>query len=102
MSFDFRPHLLNSSVNVVRSSLRKMSAATTYTDFDPKNMPFRRLGPSGLRVPLFSLGGCKFEILERGLRHRLKIPIGLTLGGTVVGDPVKASETALTFLDCSF
>ncbi|KAI6043253.1 NADP-dependent oxidoreductase domain-containing protein [Pisolithus marmoratus] len=23
--------------------------------FDPKNMPFRRLGPSGLRVPLFSL-----------------------------------------------
>lgn len=39
--------------------------------FDPKNMPFRRLGPSGLRVPLFSLGGW------------------LTLGGTVVGDPVK-------------
>ncbi|KIJ11347.1 hypothetical protein PAXINDRAFT_177351 [Paxillus involutus ATCC 200175] len=32
---------------------------------------FRRLGPSGLRVPLFSLGGW------------------LTLGGTVVGDPVK-------------
>jgi len=27
-------------------------------EFDPKNMPFRRLGPSGLRVPLFSLGGC--------------------------------------------
>ncbi|KAF8645693.1 hypothetical protein AX16_007642 [Volvariella volvacea WC 439] len=40
-------------------------------EFDPKNMPFRRLGPSGLRVPLFSLGGW------------------LTLGGTVVGDPVK-------------
>ncbi|KAI5991740.1 NADP-dependent oxidoreductase domain-containing protein [Pisolithus orientalis] len=39
--------------------------------FDPKNMPFRRLGPSGLRVPLFSLGSW------------------LTLGGTVVGDPVK-------------
>ncbi|TDL20912.1 voltage-gated potassium channel beta-2 subunit [Rickenella mellea] len=34
-------------------------------------MPFRRLGPSGLRVPLFSLGGW------------------LTLGGTVKGDPVK-------------
>ncbi|KIM82229.1 hypothetical protein PILCRDRAFT_820611 [Piloderma croceum F 1598] len=34
-------------------------------------MPFRRLGPSGLRVPVFSLGGW------------------LTLGGTVVGDPVK-------------
>ncbi|KAG1730666.1 NADP-dependent oxidoreductase domain-containing protein [Suillus paluster] len=41
------------------------------TEFDPKNMPFRRLGPSGLRVPVFSLGGW------------------LTLGGTVVGDPVK-------------
>lgn len=34
-------------------------------------MPFRRLGPSGLRVPLFSLGGW------------------LTIGGTVIGDPVK-------------
>ncbi|EGN93531.1 hypothetical protein SERLA73DRAFT_189225 [Serpula lacrymans var. lacrymans S7.3] len=41
------------------------------TAFDPKNMPFRRLGPSGLRVPVFSLGGW------------------LTLGGTVIGDPVK-------------
>jgi len=40
-------------------------------EFDPKNMPFRRLGPSGLRVSVFSLGGW------------------LTLGGTVVGDPVK-------------
>ncbi|KAG9309074.1 NADP-dependent oxidoreductase domain-containing protein [Chiua virens] len=40
-------------------------------EFDPKGMPFRRLGPSGLRVPVFSLGGW------------------LTLGGTVVGDPVK-------------
>ncbi|KAG6829930.1 hypothetical protein H0H93_014273, partial [Arthromyces matolae] len=40
-------------------------------EFDPKNMPFRRLGPSGLRVPVFSLGGW------------------LTLGGSVVGDPVK-------------
>ncbi|KAI0323021.1 Aldo/keto reductase [Amylostereum chailletii] len=34
-------------------------------------MPFRRLGSSGLRVPVFSLGGW------------------LTLGGTVKGDPVK-------------
>jgi len=40
-------------------------------EYDPKGMPFRRLGPSGLRVPLFSLGGW------------------LTLGGTVTGDPVK-------------
>jgi len=40
-------------------------------EFDPKNMAFRRLGASGLRVPIFSLGGW------------------LTLGGTVKGDPVK-------------
>ncbi|THH02807.1 hypothetical protein EW145_g6700 [Phellinidium pouzarii] len=39
--------------------------------YDSKNMPFRRLGPSGLRVPLFSLGGW------------------LTIGETVIGDPVK-------------
>ncbi|TFY65774.1 hypothetical protein EVG20_g5317 [Dentipellis fragilis] len=40
-------------------------------EYEVKNMPFRRLGPSGLRVPLFSLGGW------------------LTFGGTVNGDPVK-------------
>ncbi|PAV22871.1 voltage-gated potassium channel beta-2 subunit [Pyrrhoderma noxium] len=40
-------------------------------EYDPKGMPFRRLGPSGLRVPLFSLGGW------------------ITLGGTVKGDLVK-------------
>lgn len=39
--------------------------------YDPKNMPFRKLGPSGLRVPLFSLGGW------------------LTFGETVKGDLVK-------------
>ncbi|PPQ96145.1 hypothetical protein CVT26_004779 [Gymnopilus dilepis] len=47
------------------------NAPEAHREFDPKNMPFRRLGPSGLRVPVFSLGGW------------------LTLGGTVVGDPVK-------------
>ncbi|KAF9444764.1 Aldo/keto reductase [Macrolepiota fuliginosa MF-IS2] len=47
------------------------SGADVKVEFDPKNMPFRRLGSSGLRVPVFSLGGW------------------LTLGGTVVGDPVK-------------
>ncbi|KZT73315.1 Aldo/keto reductase [Daedalea quercina L-15889] len=40
-------------------------------EYDSKGMPFRRLGPSGLRVPVFSLGGW------------------LTLGGSVKGDPVK-------------
>ncbi|KAI0756422.1 Aldo/keto reductase [Daedaleopsis nitida] len=39
--------------------------------YEPKNMPFRRLGPSGLRVPVFSLGAW------------------LTYGETVHGDPVK-------------
>ncbi|KAJ7673913.1 NADP-dependent oxidoreductase domain-containing protein [Mycena polygramma] len=31
---------------------------TEYPAFETKGMPFRRLGPSGLRVPLLSLGGC--------------------------------------------
>ncbi|KAH9831617.1 NADP-dependent oxidoreductase domain-containing protein [Rhodofomes roseus] len=44
---------------------------STTVEFDAKGMPFRRLGPSGLRVPLFSLGGW------------------LTLGGSVRGDPVR-------------
>ena len=29
-----------------------------YITFDPRNMPFRRLGSTGLRVPLFSIGSC--------------------------------------------
>ncbi|KAJ6483550.1 NADP-dependent oxidoreductase domain-containing protein [Mycena vitilis] len=41
----------------------------THPQYADMGMPFRRLGPSGLRVPLFSLGGW------------------LTLGGSVVGDP---------------
>lgn len=32
-------------------------------EYDPKGMPFRRLGPSGLRVPIFSLGGCELNVL---------------------------------------
>ncbi|KAK1231093.1 hypothetical protein PQX77_005795 [Marasmius sp. AFHP31] len=40
-------------------------------EYDPKGMPFRRLGPSGLRVPVFSFGGW------------------LTVGKSVVGDPCK-------------
>lgn len=59
---------------------------SSYTDFNPKNMEFRRLGPSGLRVPVFSLGGW------------------LTLGGTVKGDPVKdimkaAFEAGINMID---
>jgi len=39
--------------------------------YDPKNMIFRHLGPTGLKVPIFSLGGW------------------LTYGGTQKGDVVK-------------
>ncbi|KAJ7589928.1 NADP-dependent oxidoreductase domain-containing protein [Mycena floridula] len=45
-------------------------------EFDPKNMLFRRLGPSGLRVPIFSLGS-------------LSCYAGVTVDGTVSSDPVK-------------
>lgn len=33
--------------------------------YEAKNMPFRRLGPSGLRVPVFSLGACAWLIHSR-------------------------------------
>ncbi|KAI0787553.1 Aldo/keto reductase [Fomes fomentarius] len=46
-------------------------ATSEYLQYDAKGMPFRLLGNSGLRVPLFSLGGW------------------VTLGGSVKGDPVK-------------
>jgi len=55
-------------------------------EFDAKGMPFRRLGSSGLRVPLFSLGAW------------------LTIGGSVKGDPVKdiiktAFENGINMID---
>ncbi|KAJ7598065.1 NADP-dependent oxidoreductase domain-containing protein [Mycena floridula] len=60
--------------------------STVKMEFDVKSMPFRRLGPSGLRVPLFSLGGW------------------LTLGGSVVGSTVKdiirtAFENGISMID---
>ncbi|KAJ7800780.1 NADP-dependent oxidoreductase domain-containing protein [Mycena olivaceomarginata] len=59
---------------------------TQYPPYDTKGMPFRRLGASGLRVPLLSLGGW------------------LTLGGSVTGDPVKeiiqtAFESGINMFD---
>ncbi|KIP10534.1 hypothetical protein PHLGIDRAFT_85056 [Phlebiopsis gigantea 11061_1 CR5-6] len=55
-------------------------------EFATKGMPFRRLGSSGLRVPLLSLGAW------------------LTLGGSVKGDPVKdiikvAFENGINMID---
>ena len=61
-------------------------------EYNSKGMPFRRLGPSGLRVPLFSLVGCKcYLIMNRATTPNVlfRFVIGLTLGGTVKGDPVK-------------
>ncbi|KZT01413.1 Aldo/keto reductase [Laetiporus sulphureus 93-53] len=50
-------------------------------EYDAKGMPFRRLGPSGLRVPLFSLGSW------------------LTLGGSVRGDSVTGRDIFKTAFD---
>jgi hypothetical protein len=61
-------------------------------EYDPKNMPFRRLGPSGLRVPVFSLGGCAYSVLYALTSIVFTIYIGLTYGKTVNGDPCKVSE----------
>jgi len=57
-------------------------------EYQPKNMIFRRLGPSGLRVPVFALGGW------------------LTIGDTVKGDPVKdivktAFENGINMIDAA-
>ena len=62
-----------------------------YTEFDPKGMPFRRLGASGLRVPVFSLGGCKWPVVSCCFECAEYEPrgSGLTYGQTVKGDPVK-------------
>ncbi|KAF8309420.1 putative potassium channel beta subunit protein [Clavulina sp. PMI_390] len=54
--------------------------------YDPKNMIFKRLGSSGIQVPIISLGGW------------------LTYGGTVNGDPVKeimktAFEAGINYFD---
>ncbi len=43
------------------------------SEFDPKQMPFRRLGSSGLRIPVFSLGGCEYLIVSG---HELLILLG--------------------------
>jgi len=55
-------------------------------EYEPKNMVFRNLGPSGLRVPVFSLGAW------------------LTFGHVVEGDPVKeiiklAFENGINMID---
>jgi len=48
-----------------------MASNDGFVTFDPKNMPFRRLGSTGLRIPLFSIGSW------------------LTIGDKVGGDPAK-------------
>ncbi|KAM0749436.1 Aldo/keto reductase [Meredithblackwellia eburnea MCA 4105] len=60
--------------------------AAAKVEFDPKNMVYKNLGPTGLKVSVFSLGGW------------------LTLGGTVNGDPVKeimktAFDAGVNFFD---
>ena len=54
-----------------RPTSRLLSARAVRSAYDPKNMIFRHLGPTGLKVPIFSLGGW------------------LTYGGTQKGDVVK-------------
>jgi len=63
-----------------------MSAPTVASKFDPKDMIFRNLGPSGLKVSVFSLGGW------------------LTYGGSVKGPSVKdcmqaAWDNGINFFD---
>ena len=64
--------------------------AQGHPEYDAKGMPFRLLGSSGLRVPLFSLGGCEaISGFLDDLGRDSSCAIGLTFGGSVKGDPVK-------------
>ena len=63
-----------------------MASSSKAAPFDPKNMPYRRLGRSGLLVPVFSIGSW------------------LTVGGTVKGDPAKellrlAYDAGINYID---
>ncbi|QRV94174.1 aldo/keto reductase family protein [Ceratobasidium sp. AG-Ba] len=56
------------------------------TEYDPKNMIFRRLGNSGLRVPIFSLGGW--------------LSMGGSVHGSQVNDIIKAAfDAGINFFD---
>jgi aryl-alcohol dehydrogenase-like predicted oxidoreductase len=59
--------------------------------FDPKNMPFRRLGPTGLRVPLFSIGSCTSYLITSPWTKidAASSTLGLTIGTKVGTDPAK-------------
>jgi len=70
----------------VSSSITLPQTAMSAAPYDPKNMIFRRLGTSGLQVPVISLGGW------------------LTYGGTVKGNTVKeiikvAFESGINYFD---
>ena len=64
------------SFPLIAKNTLAMSSYNAYGDgfvtFDPKNMPFRRLGPSGLRVPLFSIGSC---VSYLGTSYRTKADV---------------------------
>ncbi|KAF8608794.1 Aldo/keto reductase [Ceratobasidium sp. AG-I] len=61
-------------------------AHETKLEYDPKNMVFRRLGNTGLRVPIFSLGGW--------------LSYGGTVGGSEVNTIIKAAfEAGINFFD---
>jgi hypothetical protein len=44
--------------------------------YDPKNMIFRHLGPTGLKVPIFSLGGWLTYWWHLERRHRKALSAG--------------------------
>ncbi|CCO27066.1 Putative voltage-gated potassium channel subunit beta AltName: Full=K(+) channel subunit beta [Rhizoctonia solani AG-1 IB] len=60
--------------------------ATEIKEYDPKNMIFRRLGNTGLRVPIFSLGGW--------------LSYGGSVSGSQVNDIIKvAFDAGINFFD---
>ena len=59
------------------------------TEYDAKGMPFRTLGSTGLRVPLFSLGTCMC-VFKHGLQRRLT---SLFCQGSILSDSLDDGVT---------
>jgi hypothetical protein len=61
--------IIDGSVSILILNLHLLSTSMAKTEapiFVAGDMPFRRLGPSGLRVPVLSLGGCKPSFANAG------------------------------------
>ncbi|KAJ3484514.1 hypothetical protein NLI96_g5593 [Meripilus lineatus] len=77
------------------------TAKVEYTPFDPKKMVFRRLGSSGLRVPVFSYGGLITTKLFFGVRSGPNAT-GLSRKHIIEGTKESLERLQLDYVDVLF